>query len=189
MAYTIRHLAKVIDVLRREGIDGVIIGNTCLYIETKSREFEGDVDLFVTTLSPLLEEDKLREIAHRNHWSTGLTELGTLSLVVNVDGIDIVIELYENIHDFYIPEEALNICTKKIIVEGVEIKYVLPSCWAVFKARRGANKDLHDLRIFKDLVDRGEIDFDTKIVRKLVSLYEEDSKYIVDRLRSIGIEI
>ena len=166
-----------------------MIGNTCLNLALKQREFEDDIDLFVTSLSPLIDEDKIRESAYRNGWSVGFTELGTLSLVLNIENTDIKVDLYENIHDFYIPNEALDICKRRIVVEGTEINYVAVECWAVFKAKRGSNQDLFSLSKLKVFVDEGEIKLDLGLMRKIAELYEDESRFIYDRLRALGFKV
>ncbi len=150
---------------------------------------EDDVDLFVTSLSPLLDEDIIRAKAYENGWSVGQTELGTPALIVHVDDVDIRVDLYENIHDFYIPSEALDACRRSITVEGVNIVFVAPECWAVFKAKRGANKDMYDLSVLKSLVDRGDLELDISLIKKVAELYEDETRFIFDRLRSVGFKL
>lgn len=172
--------------MREISIDGIVIGNTCIDIAL-NRPSEDDLDLFVTSMSPLLEEDRIRNIAYQRGWSTGSTDLGTPSITMNIDGVDITIELYENILDFYIPNEALNICRRSIDIDGNIINYIAPECWLVFKARRGANKDLSELMLFKQIAEEEKMSIDRNLIEKVIELYEEDRHYIIDRLKSIKI--
>jgi len=187
--FTIEHLAKAIEILRREGIDGYIIGDTVLWLALKKREFEDDIDLFTTSISPFVDEDLVRSIAYRNGWSVGYTELGTPSITMRVDDIELRVDLYENIMDFYIPHEALNLCRKSVVVGNTEIKYVAVECWAVFKAKRGATTDMNDLAMLKQLVEYRSIEIDRSLLKHVVELYEDEARYIVDRLRSVGLKV
>jgi len=188
-AYTIKQLAKAIDLLRKEGIDGYVIGDTVIYLAIKKREFESDIDLFTTSISPLLEEDVIRSLAYSRGWSVGYTELGTPSITMRIDDAEIRVDLYENIMDFYIPSKAFEICGRSTIVEGVEIKYVAPECWAVFKAKRSAISDRNDLAELKRLEDEGYIKLDKALMKSVASLYEDEEKHILNTLRSIGFKI
>ncbi|MEM2626931.1 MAG: nucleotidyltransferase, partial [Ignisphaera sp.] len=143
--------------------------------------------LFVTSLSPLLEEAKIRQIAYMQGWSTGTTDLGTPSITINVDDVEITIELYENIMDFYIPVEALDLCKKNIDAYNTNIYYVAPECWMIFKARRGSGKDIAELSMLKYMVEEGTLSIDKSLIEKLLNFYEEDKHHIVDRLKSIKL--
>ncbi len=189
LGYTLAQLAKAINQLREEGIDGIIVGGTCIHITLRRSELEEDVDLFVTSLSPFIEEERIRSTAYRRGWRVGLTELGTVSLILNIEGNEIQIELYENVHDFYIPDEALRICRRSISIHGVDINYIAPECWAVFKAKRGSNQDMYALSKLHELAELGEIKLDISLMKKVAGLYEDEARYIFDRLRSAGFRL
>jgi len=91
--------------------------------------------------------------------------------------------------DFYIPQQALDVCRRSITVEGTEIKFVALECWLVFKARRGAQSDINALTEVKRLEDDRIVKLDYNLMKRVIELYEEDSHYIVDRLRSCGFRI
>ncbi len=155
----------------------------------KKKELEGDIDLFATTISPLVDEDRIREIAYRNGWSVGYTELGTPSITMNIDGVDVRVDLYENILDFYIPSQFFDVCKRSICVEGVDIAYIAVECWAVLKAKRGSYSDLAALSMLKQFVDSKELAFDLNLVKNVSKMFEEEEKYILDRLRSVGFKV
>lgn len=165
----------------------MIIGSTCLSITLGNTEIEEDIDLFTTSISPVLDEEKIRQIAYQREWSTGTTDLGTPSITLNVDGIDITVELYENILDFYIPQESIDICKRSLDVNGLRIDYIALECWIIFKARRGSDKDISSLSLIKQLIDEGVLNIDRTIIEKVTNLYEDDMKYITNRLKSLGI--
>ncbi|RLG77127.1 MAG: nucleotidyltransferase [Thermoprotei archaeon] len=187
MPYNLKQLAEAIENLRSIGFDGVIVGSTTLHLALKRGELEDDVDLFVTSCSPFMEEDRLREEAHRRGWSVGYTELGTPAVIMNIDGSDIRVELYENIHDFYIPEEVLKLCTRRITVSGTAIHHLAVDCWLILKARRGSEQDLETLLTVKRLVSKHVIRLDHSLMKRVLELYEDDKGYILSRLRSVGL--
>lgn len=184
--FTTKHIAKALTQLREYGIDGVIIGSTCIDI-LLGRTCEGDLDLFITSISPLLEENKIRQIAFSHGWSTGTTELGTPSITMNIDDTEITIELYENIMDFYIVPEALDLCRRTTIIDNIEINYIAPECWIVFKARRGSGKDMTELATVKNMVEEGMLTIDKTLIEKIADLYEDDKHYIIERLKTLKI--
>jgi len=141
----------------------------------------------VTSLSPLVEEEKIRRIAYENGWSIGTTELGTPSIIMNIDDVDITIELYENILDFYIPYDAIEICRRRKTIGGEEINYIAPECWAVLKARRGSNQDIDELLMMKNLIERNELKLDHTLLNDTINLFGDESSYIRNRLKSINI--
>ncbi len=187
--YTVKQLAKAIELLQSEGIDGFIVGSTVVQLALRRKELEDDVDLFVTSISPLLDEDLIRSIAYRHGWSVGYTELGTPSISMRINSAEIRVDLYENIMDFYIPTQALEVCRRSIVVEGVEIKHVAPECWAVFKAKRGAISDKNELAELRRLEEEGYIKLDRNLMKAVASLYEEDEKHIINTLRSVGFKL
>ncbi|MEM0153539.1 MAG: nucleotidyltransferase [Ignisphaera sp.] len=187
--YTFKHIAKAIEILRNIGIDGIIIGSTCLDFVVDRKSIEGDIDLFVTSLSLIMEEEKIYSVAEENSWAIGTTSLGTPSITMNIYGSDITVDLYENVMDFYIPAEVIDLCKRIQNIDGVEVAYTAIECWMVLKARRGADQDIAMLSTIKELYDRNEINLDLNLVKKIIEIYEEDSKYIYNRLRGLGFKI
>lgn len=153
------------------------------------KSVEGDIDLFVTSLSLIMEEEKIYRAAEENSWTVGTTGLGTPSITMNIYGSDVTVDLYENVMDFYIPVEVVELCRRTQSIDGVEVAYVAVECWVVLKARRGADQDISALSRIKELYDRDEVKLDLDLVRRVVELYEEDSKYIYSRLRGLGFNI
>ncbi len=135
----------------------------------------------------MVEEEKIRKIVYENRWNIGTTELGTPSIVMNIDDIDITIELYENVLDFYIPYDAIELCRRRKNIANEEIDYIAPECWAILKARRGSNQDLEALLMMKDLVERNELKLDQTLLNNIINLYNDEAPYIRNRLKSISI--
>jgi predicted nucleotidyltransferase len=189
MQYTLRHVTKVLEEIAKEGIEGILIGDTCLNIELGNKFFEGDLDLFVTSLSPLMESTRIITVAEERGWSTGVTEIGTPSITVTVDDIDITVELYENIMDFYIPQEIIDLCQQEYNIEGNKIKCLSKECWFALKARRGASQDLSKISFALELLEKSGIKIDKNKLKKAIEAFSEDAYYIYDRLRSIGLRV
>ncbi|MCC6045478.1 MAG: nucleotidyltransferase [Ignisphaera sp.] len=189
MQYTLKHIVKALEVMAKEGIEGILIGDTCLNIELGNKFFEGDLDLFVTSLSPLMESSRIIALAEEKGWSTGATELGTPSVTITVNNIDITVELYENIMDFYIPQEIIDICQQEYNVEGSKIRCISKECWIVLKARRGSSQDLSKISFALELIERNNIKIDKNKLKKAVEAFAEDAYYICERLRSLGLKI
>jgi len=135
----------------------------------------------------LVEEEKIRRIAYENGWGIGTTELGTPSIVINIDDVDITIELYENILDFYIPYEAIELCKRRKTIAGEEIDYIAPECWAVLKAKRGSNQDIDELLMLKNLIERNELKLNQTLLNNVINLFGDEAPYIRNRLKSINI--
>jgi len=187
--YSLHDLAEIVDILRREGIDGVIIGSTCRDVELGIDKFEDDVDIFVLSMSPFFEGEKIYEIAERNGWDIGSTELGTPSISIPINNENVRVELYENIHDFYIPPESLEVCTKRVVVDNTELNLASLECWIVFKARRWASDDMIDVSSVVQKYLNGELSLNLDTIRRILELYEEDAWFIKERLRSVGLKI
>jgi predicted nucleotidyltransferase len=190
LGYSIKDLAWLVGKLRDEGIRGVIIGSTVIDLELRRKEFEDDVDIFALEPSPLIEEDTYREIAYRNEWQMSYTALGTPKFVVRLpSGEEVIVEFYENIHDFYIPLEIIENAPKKTI-SGVEVKLIRPEDYIVLKAKAARDPDIEDLRIVKEYIDSGKLKIDERIIKRdLELLPEEDRRLAISKLRGLGFRV
>ncbi|MEL9940296.1 MAG: nucleotidyltransferase [Ignisphaera sp.] len=182
-------MAKAIRELAKEGIEGIVIGDTCLNIELGNKSFEGDIDLFVTSMSPLLEADRIYDIAQNRGWSTGVTVLGTPSVSMTVNDEEVVVELFENVMDFYIPQELIDLCRQEYEIGGEKITCLAKECWIVLKARRGSDQDLAKLSLVVDLMKRNEIKIDKNKMKSAIEVFEDEAEHIYERLRNLGFSI
>lgn len=189
MPYSINTLAKVLGEIREVGIDFVVIGDTVVYLETKNRELEGDVDLFVTNISPFVEEENIRSIAEEHGWGFGYTDLGTPRLIVRTSEGDVVVELYENIHDFYIPEEMVQEA-KKIRIRNVEVNIIHVEDYIILKARAGGPEDLEKLsKMLKFIKSKGYC-LNQRILRRHILFFEPDEQQLIrSRLEGLGVRL
>jgi predicted nucleotidyltransferase len=190
LTYTLDDLAWVLSKLQQRGVRFVVIGSTVIDLELRRRSFEDDIDVFAFEPSPLVEEDAYREIALREGWDLSYTALGTPKLVVKVpSGSEVIVEVYENIHDFYIPLEILERAPTKRI-KGVGVRLIRPEDYIVLKAKAARDTDIEDLRIIKEYIDERRLRIDERIVRAdLELLPEEDRRLAESKLRDLGFRV
>ncbi len=190
MAYTLKDIAWLVKKLEEEGIRGVIIGSTVIDLELRRKSFEDDIDFFVLEPSPLIEEDRYREIAYRNNWQMSYTALGTPKFVIRLpSGEEVIIEFYENIHDFYVPLEVIENAPAKRI-SGTSVRVIRPEDYIVLKAKAAREPDIEDLRIVKEYIDSGKLRIDERIIKRDIELLpEEDKKFVIHKLRELGFRI
>ncbi len=182
-------LASIIKSLRDRGIDGVIVGSTCYMLYLGLKEFEDDIDLFTTTVSPTFDEDLIRECSEDLGCFLGQTEWGTPQLRCSVSGVEVIVELYENMYDFYIPTEMLEDAVK-YNVEGIEVKALRIEDYILIKAKSGREKDVADIHYLGDLIKSNKVRIDKGVMRKRLNLFEDfEVRLIKRRLESIGIKI
>ncbi len=188
MVYTVSDLAWLLGRLRSHGVKGVVVGSTVIELALRRKKFEDDVDIFVLEPSPLVEEDFYRGIAEKEGWEMSFTALGTPKLVAKLPGGDeVIVELYENIFDYYIPPEILEEAPKKRI-GGVEFKIIRPEDYVVLKAKAAREADIEDLRIVKEYVDEGKLKLDQRIIKRDIELLpEEDKGFVENKLRQLGL--
>ncbi|MEL9929320.1 MAG: nucleotidyltransferase [Sulfolobales archaeon] len=187
MVYELEDLSELFSYLESLGVRLAIIGSTSLQYHMGIRKFEDDLDLFVYEGSLLLEEERLRSDLARLGWDVGLTEFSTPKVIMRRGDEEIEVELYENIHDFYIPLELIE-RARDITVKDHRLKILLPEQYLVLKARAGRDKDLEDLRVYSDMIKEGKLRISISLIRENASLFEEE-RIIISRLRSSGIKI
>ncbi|MEM4718142.1 MAG: nucleotidyltransferase [Desulfurococcaceae archaeon] len=186
MGYSKNILAEIIKKLLGEGVEAVLIGDTCVQLALDHEILEGDLDLFVLNPSPLVERDFYMNIAERNKWGLSSTEIGTPALIIPTNEGDVVVELYENYMDIEIPFEILE---DKIEykIQGVKVQSLRPEHYIVLKARQGIDLD----KLYKyinELKERRRLNIG--IIKQVAYLYpEDDAELIISRLSSIGLEI
>ncbi len=166
----------MLEKIQRYGIQGVIIGSTVFYLKIKKKQFEDDIDLFVIKPSPLAEEEEYVQIAYRESWEISYTEIGTPRFIIKHPNGEIIVEFYENIHDFYIPEEVIASSTK-IRIKNTDVRTIQLEDYIVLKARAAREYDIAFLKQLKLYINRGKIKINKKRIQEVISLfpYEEQS--------------
>jgi len=189
LPYTLQSLVKVLKEIADLGYDYVIIGDTVVYLELKSKRFDGDVDLFITNTSPFMEEESIRSIAEERRWGFGFTDIGTPRLIINTSEGDIVVELYENIYDFYIPPEILSEAHKKKL-RNIEIKMIHVEDYLLLKARAGAPEDYGKIVEIIELLNKKGYRINQRILWQHLGYFPQDERsMIIARLRELGLKL
>ena len=189
VVYKLDDLISLLEELQKRGFRGVIIGSTVISLELREKKFEDDVDFFAFEPSPLIEEDTYRSWANELGWEMTYTELGTPRLIARVGGTDIVLEFYENIHDFYVPPEMLERAPAKKL-KKVEIKVLKPEDYIVLKAKAGRDEDMEDLQKIRELINMGKLKIDERLVKEAINMLpEEDQKLTIKRLKQLGFRL
>ncbi len=187
MAYDRGALAQVMKGLREHGVDGVIIGSTSYALRLGFREFEDDVDLFTTTISPSFDENIVADAADALNCMLCQHGWGGPQLRCPVGCEEVIVELHENIYDFYVPQEMLN-DAETINVCDVPLKLIRIEDYLVLKAKAGRECDLEDLKYLSDMIRKGRLRINTNLLMSRLDLFDEcDYKLIIKRLRICNI--
>jgi len=183
MSYTLDDMVEVLSVFISYGIKFIIIGDTVVQLALKRKELTGDIDLFIIEPSIFLEEEMYKRIAEENKWDYSTTEAGTPRLVARINSREIVLELYENFMDIYIPDDIIN-DVKTLKIKDTKISMLNPEQYFVLKARQGVDLD----RIAEYVKKLKKIDY--KLIKKTIEKYpEEEQQLIKERLKSIGLKL
>ena len=189
MPYKLDDLLYVIRKLQENDVDAVIIGGTAIELELRSKNFSGDLDLFPTNHFALIEDDFFRSIADKEGWEYGHTGLGTPKMVAKGPKSEVEIEFYDNIMDFYVPDEILQEA-KTIELEGVKVRKISPEDYVVLKSRSEDPTAIDIISGVKELADRGKISLNIRKIRERLNLFPEtDVPLMRKRLREAGIEV
>ena len=189
MGYRLEDLYEVLAYIIKDlGLRVAIIGDTSIYYFLGERVFNKDLDLFVYEGSVLDKEDLLRRGASERMWEIGSTEYGTPKISVRKNDEEIEIELYENIYDFYIPQEIIE-KSKDIRIRDIDLKIIYPEQHIVLKARAGGEQDIESLRVYSDMVKEGVLRLGLAKIKETASLFPEEERLILSRLRSAGFNI
>ncbi len=189
LPYSVNVLADILKIIKNSGIDFVVIGDTVVFLELRYKKLEGDIDLFVTNMSPFVEEENIRSIVEERGWGFSYTDIGTPRIIVSSSEGDIVVELYENIHDFYIPEEIL-LSSKKIKLKDTEINVLHVEDYILLKARAGGPEDLEKLAKILELLNNKKYKINQRLIKSHLEYFpEEERSLIVSRIKALGVKI
>ncbi|NPA85146.1 MAG: nucleotidyltransferase [Crenarchaeota archaeon] len=189
MTYKIDDLVYIMKKLQENDIDSVIIGGTAIELELRKKTFSGDLDLFPTNHFALIEEDLFRSVADKEGWEYGHTGLGTPKVVAKGPKSEVEVEFYDNIMDFYVPDEILNEA-KSIEIGGVKIKKISPEDYVVLKSRSEDPIAINIISGIKELADQGKITLNVRKIRERLELFPEtDVPLMRKRLKEAGIEV
>ncbi|ALU11412.1 nucleotidyltransferase [Ignicoccus islandicus DSM 13165] len=189
MTYTLDDLVFIMKNLEEGGLESVIIGSTAIELELRTNKFSGDLDLFPTNHFALVEEDFFRTLAFEKGWEYGHTGLGTPKYTVRGPKSQVEVEFYDNIMDFYVPEEILNEAGT-IELQGVKIRKISPEDYVVLKSRSEDPDAIDQIRGVNELAKRGKIQLNIRKIRERLSLFPEtDVPTMRNRLKQAGIDV
>ncbi len=173
--------------LERRGVGGVIIGSTVYQILLKWRELEDDVDVFATSFSPSFDEDVLLQAAEELDCFVGQNDWGMPQLRCPLRDEELSIEFFENLYDFYVPQEIID-SARKVRLGDYEGKAILLEDYLLLKAKGGRSKDLESLWFISDLLKSRKLKISKGLIQEHIKLFDyDDAKLIKKRLREAGI--
>lgn len=187
MGYRLEDLVFLFRRLEDLGLRFAIIGSTSIQYAMGQRVFEDDLDLYVYEGSLASVEGDLRSAADNMGWDVGATELGTPSLIIRRSGEEIAVDLYEALHDFYVPAEIIE-TSRDISLEDVKLRILTPEQHIVLKARAGSEESIEDLSRYVDLAESGDLKINIQEIKRLAQLFD-DARTIIYRLRKAGFSI
>ncbi len=189
MNFKLDDLVYIMSKLIENDIDAVIIGGTVVELEARSKSFTGDIDLFPLKPSPIMEEGYYYEVAEKLNWDYGQTGLGTPKFVAKTESGPVEVEFYDNILDFYVPEEILK-DAKTINVKGVPIKRISVEDYLVLKSRSEVPTTIDVLRGVYELWKSGKISINLRRIKERLNLFPpEEVPTMRGRLREAGFEV
>ena len=187
LGYSRASAGRLLKELGEKGIKGVIIGSTVYQILLGWREFEDDVDIFATTFSPSFDEDLLLQATHSLNCFVGQNDWGMPQLKCPVGDEELTLEFFENLYDFYIPQEIIS-SARRIRLGDYEGEVIQLEDYLILKAKAGREKDLEDLWFLSDLLKDRKLRIDKRLMRRHIELFEhEDTRLINKRLRQVGL--
>ena len=178
-------VSKALRALLDRGFRFTVIGGTVVELALGSSDLGDDVDLFGEEPSPLFE-DEYRVVSEELGWVMGQTWLGTPRIIARVSGEDVVLEFYDNVHDFYVPEELLG-RAERITIDDVRLRVVRLEDHIVLKAHAGRGSDMERLKEISRLARRGRLRIDRAKLLEAASFFGEERQVIVRRLEEAGI--
>ena len=189
MTFTLEDLVYALKKLQERDVDAVIIGGTSVELEARQKKLSGDLDLFPTNHFALIEEEFFRTIADELGWEYGHTGLGTPKMMAKGPKNEFEIEFYDNIMDFYVPEEMLKEA-KTIEIGGVKVKKISPEDYVVLKSRSEDPDAISIIRGVKSLADSGKISLNVRRIKERLELFPEtDVPLMRKRLKEAGIDV
>lgn len=187
MGHRLEDVADVVERLEDLGLKLAIIGDTSILYAAGFRTFEGDLDLYAFEGSPSASLEALSRLAEELGWDLGSTSIGTPALVVRKGDSEILVELYEPIHDFYIPRELVE-GSRIVAFDGHTLRILTPEQHIVLKAREGSEDSEEKLSKYFDLFEKGQLRINVQDLRRYASLFEEE-RAVIFRLRKAGFPV
>ncbi len=182
-----KEAARALRALLDEGFRFTIIGGTVVEVALGSKDLGDDIDLFAEKPDIIMEEDVYRNISYEKGWVIGQTWLGTPRILVRINNVEVPVEFYDNLYDFYVPESMLTRAIRQEI-GGVRVKVLSLEDHIVLKANAGRDKDLERLKEIAKHIKRGRLKVNLEKIREAIDDFDEPS-VIIRRLKDSGIPL
>ena len=179
-----RGFVEAVRMLLDEGFRFTVIGGSVIEIALGSKDLGPDIDVFSEHPS-VFDEQAFFELASSRNIVLGQTWLGTPRLVVRVGEEEVPVEFYDNLYDFYIPEEIIEE-SQRVAINDLRVKAISVEDHIVLKANAGRTMDLDRLAEISRLIRRGRLAVKKDRILKTAKLFE-DEKTIIRRLRDASI--
>ena len=177
--------AWVVRALLDRGFRFTVIGGTVVELAIGSKDLGEDIDVFGEDPSPLFEDEYFR-LGEELGWVVGQTWLGTPRVVARFHGEEVPIEFYDNLHDFYVPEEMLG-RAERVRIGDVRVRMVRLEDHLALKAHAGRGIDMERLKEISRLVKRGKLRLDRDALLEAASFFGDEEKVVIRRLREAGL--
>ncbi len=178
---------EILKLFLNDGFRFTVIGGTVIELELKSKDLGDDLDLFAEKPDVFIEENFYREVANKYNWTIGQTWLGTPRILARVGDVEVPVEFYDNIYDFYVPQEMINRAIRKSL-GSIRVKILNIEDHIVLKANAGRDKDLERIKEIAKHIKKGRLRIDRRKILEASELFDEQN-VILRRLRDSGIPI
>jgi len=180
-------VGEVLEELKKIS-DFVIIGDTIVDLLLKRKGTESDVDIFPTEISAIAEGEKYRELAEEKNWDFGSTPIDTPRIIVPVEEGQLQIDIYDNIQDFFVPQEILNSAEEMKIGKSA-FKVIRLEDYILLKVNAYREEDEDELKGILYYIAEGKLKINKDYLEKHIELFEENADSIKERLKDIGFKL
>ncbi len=179
-AWTVRQLLD-------RGFRFTVIGGTVVELALGSRDLGPDIDVFAEEPNVFME-DEYYSVAEELGWTVGQTWLGTPSLIGHYNEESVTVEFYDNLYDFYVPEPMIQEA-QRVQVSGVKVRMISLEDHILLKAYSQRGSDFERLKELAKLAKKGKLRVDTGKLRERASLFGEEERIVIRRLRDAGFSV
>lgn len=180
-----RAVGASLKILLDNGFRFTIIGGTVVELAAGKSDLGDDVDLFAESPSPVFEEIVFNQFAEEMNWTYGQTWLGTPRMVARVLGEEVVIEFYDNIYDFYVPEIMIQE-GERVEIGGVRLKMISLEDHILLKANAAKSSDMDRLAEIAKMAKKGKLNINRRRLEERASAFDEP-EVILRRLREVSL--
>ncbi|ABL88863.1 conserved hypothetical protein [Pyrobaculum islandicum DSM 4184] len=181
-------LKYVAEAFNKRGIEYILVGSAILPLAYNIDYDPKDVDLFILNKSTVLDNELFEEIAREYDWDLGTSDHGTIYYELIISGDTVRVDLLENILDIYIPMEFFS-DVREIDINNVKIRSIGLEELLVLKAKIATKEAEEFINELARIILEHDIKINYNKIKRLATLYPEDSEGIIKRLRRNGIYV